>query len=337
MADLKRYINPPSEQEKARGRKQTRIGIFTGIATLFASGGLFAFLDYKVTDGEYTAQIKSAIMSLIDDIKSLWQYIYSIIFDTTTLAIAGIIVAHVLVTKYTPASTNKLREAMYMCYSRHRVGWYNEMVKSIVWYVIYRLVTIIGLVLFYIFVIYAMEVNPVVFMVIFGIFLLTIGIDVVLYFHSEMKCKDAYGESEILTEEDCQLRDAIVKHIADMEVVYEDVSDDKLKSDWARILAPTLYKLNKSRSRWIAQNVSELDEIDYKSLASSKSTNRGPRTVLGHLMPDTDSVRTPAMYKAHLEKDIEIIHLPDGENGEKRARLKLKDRRIKRELTTLEK
>ena len=55
MADLKRYINPPSEQEKARGRKQTRNGIFTGIATLFASGGLFAFLDYKVTDGEYTA------------------------------------------------------------------------------------------------------------------------------------------------------------------------------------------------------------------------------------------------------------------------------------------
>ena len=74
MADLKRYINPPSEQEKARGRKQTRNGIFTGIATLFASGGLFAFLDYKVTDGEYTAQIKSAIMSLIDDIRSLWQY-----------------------------------------------------------------------------------------------------------------------------------------------------------------------------------------------------------------------------------------------------------------------
>ena len=68
MADLKRYINPPSEQEKARGRKQTRNGIFTGIATLFASGGLFAFLDYKITDGEYTAQIKSAIMSIIDDI-----------------------------------------------------------------------------------------------------------------------------------------------------------------------------------------------------------------------------------------------------------------------------
>ena len=254
MADLKRYINPPSEQEKARGRKQTRNGIFTGIATLFASGGLFAFLDYKVTDGEYTAQIKSAIMSIIDDIRSLWQYIYNIVFDTTTLAIAGIIVAHVLVTKYTPASTNKLREAMYMCYSRHRVGWYNEMVKSIVWYVIYRLVTIIGLVLFYIFVIYAMEVNPVVFMVIFGIFLLTIGIDVVLYFHSEMKCKDAYGESEILTEEDCQLRDAIVKHIADMEVVYDDVSDDKLKSDWARILAPALYKLNKSKTKWIVQS-----------------------------------------------------------------------------------
>ena len=335
MADLKRYINPPSEQEKARGRKQTRIGIFTGIATLFASGGLFAFLDYKVTDGEYTAQIKSAIMSLIDDIKSLWQYIYSIIFDTTTLAIAGIIVAHVLVTKYTPASTNKLREAMYMCYSRHRVGWYNEMVKSIVWYAIYRLITIIGLVLFYIFVIYAMEVNPVVFMVIFGIFLVTIGIDVVLYFHSEMKCKDAYGESEILTEEDCQLRDAIVKHIADMEVVYEDATYDKLKSDWARLLAPALYKLNESRKNWIVQNVSELDEIDYKSLTASKT--RGPRTVLGHLMPDTDSVRTPVMYKAHLEKDIEIIHLPDGENGEKRARLKLKDRRVKRELTTLEK
>lgn len=78
MADLKRYINPPSEQEKARGRKQTRNGIFTGIATLFASGGLFAFLDYKVTNGEYTAQIKSAIMSLVDDIKSLSQYIYNI-------------------------------------------------------------------------------------------------------------------------------------------------------------------------------------------------------------------------------------------------------------------
>lgn len=243
MADLKRYINPPSEQEKARGRKQTRNGIFTGIATLFASGGLFAFLDYKVTDGEYTAQIKSAIMSLIDDIKSLWQYIYNIVFDTTTLAIAGIIVAHVLVTKYTPASTNKLREAMYMCYSRHRVGWYNEMVKSIVWYVIYRLVTIIGLVLFYIFVIYAMEVNPVVFIVIFGVFLLTIGIDAVLYVYSSARCEDAYGGSEILTE-DCQLRDAIVKRIADMEVVYDDVSDDKLKADWARILAPALYKLN---------------------------------------------------------------------------------------------
>lgn len=210
------------------------------------------------------------------------------------------------------------------------------MVKSIVWYVVYRLVTIIGLVLFYIFVIYAMEVNPVVFMVIFGIFLLTIGIDTVLYFHSEMKCKDAYGESEILTEEDCELRDAIVKHIADMEVVYEDATYDKLKSDWARILAPTLYKLNKSKTKWLVQNVSELDEIDYKSLASSKSTNRGPRTVLGHLMPDTDSVRTPAMYTAYLEKDIDIVHLPDGENGEKRARLKLKDRRIKRELTTLE-
>lgn len=337
MEDLKRCINPPSEQEKARGRKQTRNGIFTGIATLFASGGLFAFLDYKVTDGEYTAQIKSTIMSIIDDIKSLWQYIYNIVFDTTTLAIAGIIVAHVLVTKYTPASTNKLREAMYMCYSRHRVGWYNEMVKSIVWYAIYRLMTIIGLVLFYIFVIYAMEVNPVVFMVIFGVFLLTIGIDAVLYTYSSARCEDAYGESEILTEEDCQLRDAIVKHIADMEVVYEDVSDEKLKSDWARILAPTLYKLNKPRSRWIVQNVNELAEIDYESLASSKSKAKGPRTVLGHLMPDTDSVRLPAMYTAHLEKDIEIIHLPDGKNGEKRARLKLKNRRVKRELTTLEK
>ena len=31
MADLKRYINPPSEQEKARGQKQTRNGIFTGL------------------------------------------------------------------------------------------------------------------------------------------------------------------------------------------------------------------------------------------------------------------------------------------------------------------
>lgn len=230
MTDLKRYINPPSEQEKARGRKQTRTGILAGIATLIASGGLFTFLDYKITDGEYTSQIKSAIMSIIDDIKSLWQYIYNIVFDTTTLAIAGIIVAHVLVTKYTPASTNKLREAMYMCYSRHRVGWYNEMVKSIVWYAIYRLITIIGLVLFYIFVIYAMEVNPVVFMVIFGIFLLTIGIDAVLYVYSAARCEDAYGESEILTEEDCELRDAIVKHIADMEVVYEDATDEKTKS-----------------------------------------------------------------------------------------------------------
>lgn len=79
MTDLKRYINPPSEQEKARGRKQTRNGIFTGIATLFASGGLFAFLDYKVTDGEYTAQIKSAIMSIVNDIKSLCN-IFTILY-----------------------------------------------------------------------------------------------------------------------------------------------------------------------------------------------------------------------------------------------------------------
>lgn len=123
MADLKRYINPPSEQEKARGRKQTRNGIFTGIATLFASGGLFTFLDYKVTDGEYTSQIKSAIMSLVEDIKSLWHYIYNMVFDTTTLAIAAILVTHTVMTKYTPASVYKIRESMYMCYSRHRVGW----------------------------------------------------------------------------------------------------------------------------------------------------------------------------------------------------------------------
>lgn len=179
-----------------------------------------------------------------------------------------------------------------------------------------------------------MEVNPVVFMVIFGVFLLTIGIDVVLYVYSAARCEDAYGKSEIFTEEDCQLRDSIVRHISDMEVVYEDTTDEKLKADWARLLAPALYKLNKSNKNWIVKSASELDEINYKSLTTSKT--RCPRTVLGHLLPETDSVRLPAMYTAYLEKDIEIVRLPDGENGEKRARLKLKDRRIKRELTTLE-